>query len=69
MLSTRMWLFLPVRTAFITENPSVAAIEQGMAKNNSKIICIFFEETASFYTKSSTWEHPSTGLCKCILQL
>jgi hypothetical protein len=60
MISTRKRLFSSVHRAFAIENiPYIAALVPGMAKENSKMSCAFFNETHSLDTNSNISDHLS----------
>jgi hypothetical protein len=60
MVSTRKWLFAPVHIAPVIENTlSIAALVPGMAKENSKMSCAFFNEKQSLHTNSNISDHLS----------
>jgi hypothetical protein len=60
MVSTRKWLFSSVHRAFMIENTlSTAALVPGMAKENSKMSRLFFNEIHSLHTNSDISDHLS----------
>jgi hypothetical protein len=60
MVSTRKQLFSSVHRAFVTENTlSIAALVPGMAKENSKMSCVFFNEVHSLWTNANISDHLS----------
>jgi hypothetical protein len=60
MVSTRKRLFSSVHRAFVIENTlSIAALVPGMAKENSKISYVFFNEIHSFRTNLNISDHLS----------
>jgi hypothetical protein len=69
MISTRKLFFLSVHRAFETENTlSIDAFVPGMAKEDSKMICIFLNEIPSLYTNSNISDHLSTVVIKFVFQ-
>jgi hypothetical protein len=60
MVSTRKWLFSSVHSAFMIENAlSVAAPVPGMAKESSKMSCMFFNDIHSLCTNLNISDHLS----------
>jgi hypothetical protein len=54
VISIRKLFFSSVQGAFVIENTlSIAALVPEMAKENSKMSCVFFSEIYSLYTKSN----------------
>jgi hypothetical protein len=71
MVSTRKLFFLSVHRAFVIDNTrSIDALVPGMAKENSKMICMYvcmlLNEMPSLCTNSNTSEHHSTVLMKFV---
>jgi hypothetical protein len=60
MVSTRKRFFASVYRALVIETTlSVAALVPGMAKENSKMSCVFFNEIHSLRTNSNISDHLS----------
>jgi hypothetical protein len=58
MVSTRKRLISSVHRAFVIENTlSLAALVSGMAKEDSKMSCVFFNEIHSLHTNSYISDH------------
>jgi hypothetical protein len=68
MVSTRKRLFLSVHRKFVIENTlSIAALVPGMAKENFKMSCVFFNEIHSLHTNSNILDHISKVVSDFVL--